>query len=319
MKLLLLISLCCFAELNGGEVKKIAVLICEKFERVPTHVDNHELILPFEQHDLQYEEVIWDDPSIDLSQYAAVLVRATWDYIDKREQFLERIRQISSISIPLFNSLETLEWNSKKNYLLDLEKRGVPIIPTRILLKKRDSHVENTIQEMPSKEYIIKPAVSGGAHRTFRTNVDGIQQLYDANYTEEEEVLIQPFIPEIVSEGEWFLIFFEGSFSHAVLSKPAANDFRVQRMHGGTVSSITPSQEILKAARKVLECIPGGIPLYARVDFVRQGDRFLLMELELIEPCLFIKFDFPGAAERFSKVIYNRLTTYPKLFRLVGD
>lgn len=308
MKLLILAFLFCFANLNGHEVKKIAVLICEKFPRVPTHVDNHELIEPFQQHGLHYEEVIWDDPSINFSQFDAVLVRATWDYIDKRELFLKRMQDIASLGIPLINSLETLEWNSKKDYLLALEEQGIPIIPTRILSKQCEANKERALQEMPATEYIIKPAVSGGAHRTFRTHAEGIQKLYEEHYFSEEEVLIQPFIPEIC-EGEWSLIYFEGNFSHAVLSKPAPNDFRVQRMHGGTVSSATPSQEMKDAARAVLECIPGGIPLYARVDFVRQNDAFLLMELELIEPCLYFKFD-AAAAKRFARYLQERLINF---------
>lgn len=307
MKRLLLIFLFCAGGLNARDAKKIAILICEKFNRVPTHVDNHELILPFEQNGMCYEEVIWDEPSIDFSRYDAFLVRATWDYIDKRGLFLERMRLLESMGIPLFNSLEILAWNSHKGYLLDLEKSGVPIIPTRILSQAKEPLVEKILLEIPSKEYIIKPAVSGGAHRTFRAHAEDIQRLYEEHYSLEEEVLIQPFIPGIM-EGEWSLIFFEGRFSHAVLSQPAAGDFRAQRMHGGTVNSASPPQDLVDSAKKALACIPGGIPLYARADFVRHADRFLLMELELIEPSLFLKFDSPGAAKRFARCLHKRLS-----------
>lgn len=304
-----LIPLFYFANLHCQEVKRIAVLICHKYEKEPAHVDNDELILPFERNHLHYEELIWDHPDADYGQYDAVIVRATWDYIEKREQFLGCLRHISSLGVPLFNSMATLEWNSTKNYLLDLENRGIPIIPTQIISKKTDPRLDRIIHAMPSEEYVIKPAVSGGGNRTFRTNAENIQHLYDTCYSSEEEVLIQPFLPVIKSEGEWSLVFFDGNFSHAVLKRPATNDFRVQRFHGGTVTSIIPSQEMVDAARQVLECTPGGIPLYGRVDFVRQSDRFLLMELELIEPDLFLTFDC-RAAERFSLALKKRLHTY---------
>lgn len=288
---------------SAVETKTIGVLVCQKFATVPTHVDNKELVPAFERHNLQYKEVVWDDPNVDFRDYDAILVRATWDYIEKRERFLEVMQAIAAACIPLFNPLPTLEWNSNKSYLFDLQSRGIVIIPTCVVSRKTTPSLSKIVQASSEEIFVIKPAVSGGAHRTFRAKAQEVQALYETHYALEEEVLIQPFLEEVTQEGEWSLIFFNGVFSHAVLSKPKDNDFRVQRMHGGTVTLVEPVPEMVVEAAKVVALTKGGIPLYARVDFIRQKNRFLLMELEVIEPALFLKFDPDRAAERFTQAL----------------
>lgn len=287
--------------------KKIAVLTCEKFKRVPTHVDNHELIPAFAKYDLIYEEVVWDDPTVDWSQYDAILIRATWDYIDKYPQFIETMEHISNLGIPFFNTFETIKWNSTKQYLPELSQKGITIFPTLIVSRNDFPQIQDMIQQQfGAQELVIKPAISGGAHRTFKTQLDAIQALYEQNYASEEDVLIQPFIAEVANEGEWSLMFFNGAFSHAVLSTPKSGDFRVQRMHGGTVQLVSPAPEMILEGQKVLKAIPTEVPLYARVDFIRKDRKYYLMEIELIEPALFMKFD-PLAADRFACAIQQRL------------
>lgn len=272
-----------------------------------THIDNHELIPALAKHNLVYEEVIWDNPHVDWSEYSAILVRATWDYIDKHAHFIETMEHISRLGIPFFNSFDTIKWNSTKDYLNELAQKGIQTFPTLTVSRKTTADVMPLIsQKFGNIDLIIKPAISCGAHRTFKTRMDSIQELYENHYALEEHVLIQPFMPEVSIEGEWSLMFFNGEFSHAVLSTPKAGDFRVQRMHGGTVQLVTPAATMIKQAQKVLEAIPQGIPLYARVDFIRRDASYYLMELELIEPALFMKFD-PLAADRFATAIKQKL------------
>lgn len=287
--------------------KKIAILICQKFSRVTTHVDNHELIPALAKHNLVYEEVIWDDPHVDWNQYSAILVRATWDYIDKQAQFIKTMEQVSKLGIPFFNSFETIKWNSTKHYLTELAQKGILTFPTLTVSRNTTADITPLIMEtFGTIELIIKPAISGGAHRTFKTTINSIQELYEKQYAPEEQVLIQPFMPEVSTEGEWSLMFFNGVFSHAVLSTPKAGDFRVQRMHGGSVQLVVPDASMIHEAQKVLEAVPYGIPLYARVDFIRKDASYYLMEIELIEPALFMKFD-PLAADRFATAISQLL------------
>ncbi len=127
-----------------------------------------------------------------------------------------------------------------------------------------------------------------------------ITTLLQHNFKENEKVIIQPLIEEII-QGEWSLIFFNNSFSHAVLLEPATNDFRVQIRHGGTVKLAEPSLSMINQAKKILSTLKD-IPLYARVDFVCKDNEFYLLELELIEPALFFRLA-PGSAQLLSKIL----------------
>lgn len=294
-------------ENQQSDFKKVAVLICKKFYQVPTHVDNNELLPAFQNNRLQYEPVVWNDPHVDWKKYDAILVRATWDYIDHHAEFIKVLQTIKEQKIPLFNSYKQVVWNSKKTYLPELANKGIAILDTQMITQKQTPNISDAIVKLPeSPLYVIKPAVSGGAHRTFRVPEESLQELYEIQYGRDEEVILQPYAPEI-AQGEWSLMFFNGEFSHAVLSKPAEGDFRVQRMHGGTVTTVNPSSAMIQDAQKVLSLVPEEIPLYARVDFVIKNKKNYLMELEIIEPALFLKFD-AGAAERFVQALAQKIS-----------
>jgi len=294
-------------ENKKSDFKKVAVLICKKFYQVPTHVDNNELLPAFQNNNLKYEAVVWNDANVNWKKYDAILVRATWDYIDHHNQFINVLQTIKEQKIPLFNRYNQLIWNSKKTYLPELAQKGIAILDTQIITRNQTPTISDAIAKLPeSPVYVIKPAVSGGAHRTFRVPRESLQELYEKHYGVDEEVILQPFAPEI-AHGEWSLMFFNGEFSHAVLSKPADGDFRVQRMHGGTVTTVNPAPAMIEEAQKVLACVPEGIPLYARVDFVIKDEKNYLMELEIIEPALFLKFD-ARAAERFAHALAQKIS-----------
>ena len=142
-------------------------------------------------------------------------------------------------------------------------------------------------------ELVVKPTVSGGAHRTWRATPDE-QPADDARLAEmilEGAVMVQPLVGEIERDGEWSLVFFAGRYSHAVLKRPRAGDFRVQREHGGTLDSVEPAASVIAAAARAIAAIPFGDapPLYARVDGCIVNGELLLMELEVLEPELFLR------------------------------
>ena len=166
-------------------------------------------------------------------------------------------------------------WNLDKRYLLELERRGVPIVPTRL--------IERGPLSLEWPEAVLKPAISGGAHRTFRIGAGALS----------------------LADAEWSLIFFRGAFSHAVLKRPAVDDFRTQEAHGARVERAVPSAPVLAAAALALRAAAQET-LYARVDGVWAGGAFLLMELELIEPSLYFLGD-AAAADRFAAAIVATL------------
>jgi glutathione synthase/RimK-type ligase-like ATP-grasp enzyme len=164
---------------------------------------------------------------------------------------------------------------------------------------------------MAGQQVVIKPAISGGAWNTLRGNA-GDPALADAvaQLPREHAYLVQPFVPEVVSDGEWSLLYFAGEFSHAVIKRPAKGDYRVQGEHGGSAEPAQPDAATLAAADRALAAVAAlghGDHAYVRVDGVVSGGRFLVMELELIEPFLHLAAQ-PAAAERLARDVLARLT-----------
>ena len=155
---------------------------------------------------------------------------------------------------------------------------------------------------------MVKPAVSLGAHHTYVVE-RGALSTEALSAAASLDLLVQPFAEEILTQGEWSLLFLDGVFSHAVLKRAKAGDFRVQELHGGTTTAAAPTPGLLRAAQEVLALAPragGRELLYARVDGVVRGGRFELLELELIEPFLFFGTQ-PAASERFAAALGARL------------
>lgn len=264
---------------------------------------DHLLFEPFRENGWIAEDVAWRNPNIDWDYYDAVLIRSPWDYQKDPDLFLEVLEEIESSSAILENSLEIVKWNINKTYLRDLEQEGVEIVPSLWHDHFEEYMLPEFFNELETEELVIKPTVSAGADDTFR-----ITKLNQADFTESlskvfqyRPYLVQPFMKNIVEEGEFSLFFFGDTYSHTILKTPKTNDFRVQEEHGGRLQTVEPDNRLLETARKVLRNIHPD-PLYTRADFVRTSTgSFALMELELIEPSLYFNMD-PESAERFTKV-----------------
>lgn len=239
--------------------------------------------------EISHEIVAWSDPEADWSKFTTLLIKSTWDYFDFYPEFLNWIQKIKKLGIPVLNNLDTILWNSAKNYLLEIEEKGFPVISGLILKKGEEIDPNKISQKIKSDTWVVKPLVSGGAKNTLKIKASEWENY--ANQVRElvleEDFLVQPFIQEVQSVGEYSLIFFNQKFSHAVLKTPAKADFRVQHYFGGTIQTIDPSPEMLKSCQALInEFAPTS--LYARVDGVEIDGVFHLMELELIEPYLFL-------------------------------
>jgi glutathione synthase/RimK-type ligase-like ATP-grasp enzyme len=209
--------------------------------------------------------------------------------------------------VPTINSTELLRWNSDKRYLLQLPPLGVDIVPTQIV---RADDLLDAVLAMHGHDVVIKPTVSASAWRTVRGRA-GAAELSDAiaSLPVDLHYMLQPYVREIAEEGEWSLLFFDGEYSHAVLKRPAANDYRVQREFGGTVEFIAPDDATIEAAHDAAAAVKSlGFDdgVYARIDGVRSGGAFLIMEVEMVEPFLFLR-KTPGASERFAAAILRSL------------
>ncbi|HZX69687.1 MAG TPA: gamma-glutamylcyclotransferase [Rhodanobacter sp.] len=250
---------------------------------------------------------IWNDPTVDWSAFDAVLIRTIWDYYKHHHAFLAWLDQLDRRGVPTVNDSRVLRWNSDKRYLLELARLDVAIIPTRVV----GAHeLIGALAAMSAQPVVIKPTISGGAWHTLRGHTDDAAFLQAVTRLPIDlDYLIQPFVPEVVSAGEWSLLYFEGEFSHAVIKRPASGDYRVQSEHGGSVAPAEPDTTTLAAAERALAALATmgyGDLAYARIDGVVCDGRFLIMELELLEPSLFLAGQ-PQAAERFARQLSARL------------
>lgn len=267
--------------------------------------DDEGLIVALRAHGIEPTACMWNDPSVDWAAFDALLVRSTWDYFQHYTQFLHWYARIAELGVAIVNPLPLLIWNSDKRYLLELAKLDVPIIATT---HARGSDLEAALASM-SGEVVVKPSVSGGAWHTVRGRIGSDE--FDralAALPRELDYLIQPFMPQIVADGEWSLLFFGGVYSHAVLKKPGADDYRVQTYFGGTAELTEPDPSILAAARHALQAVTTlgyRDQAYVRVDGVVDDGVFRVMELEFIEP--FLHFTaHPPAATLFATQLAQR-------------
>ena len=241
------------------------------------------------EQDISHEIQAWSDPLVDWSRFSHLLIKSPWDYFDYYPEFLEWIEKLKALGIPVLNDLDTVVWNSSKEYLLEIESKGFPVIAGKILQKGSRPDLVSIRQAVLSDVVVVKPLVSGGAKNTVKIPVSDWDQFEEKviELVASEDFLVQPFIPEVAEVGEYSLIFFNRKFSHAVLKTPARSDFRVQHYFGGTIQEIQPSEEMLNSCQKLVDEFAAKT-LYARVDGVEIGGVFHLMELELIEPYLFL-------------------------------
>jgi hypothetical protein len=217
--------------------------------------------------------VAWDDAEVDWRSFDAIVIRSTWDYHKRVDEFRAWIDRMDGL--PLWNPPAVLRWNLHKSYLLDLQARGIEIVPTLFVAAGQD--------------FIVKPAVSATAFRTVRHATDC-------------DVLVQPFVPEVVTDGELSFVFLGRKFSHAVRKRPGSGDFRVQTEFGGSAEPFAPCADLIAQAERIANAL-GDDWLYARIDCVVRDGRLILMELEATEPSLFLDAE---SAERFADAIPSR-------------
>lgn len=266
------------------------------------YVSDDELaIAPMNALGWHVETVSWRNGQTDWNAFDAVVIRTTWDYQRHADEFIRVLETIEASAARLENPIEIVRWNLNKTYLRDMEMRMCPIVPTLWARTYGSDEFDEWLNELATEEIIIKPTVSATAEHTYRLKVyaPDLAEIFD-----EREFMVQPFMPAIVSEGEYSLFYFGGKFSHAINKAPKPDDFRVQEEHGGLITAIVPDERARIAGDNALAAI-GNELLYARVDLVRDADgRFLLMELELIEPALYFRMDERSPvlfAERFDR------------------
>ena len=273
------------------------------YQKQPDMVDDDRLVADVLRSDgISVVSAAWDDPAVDWSRFGCVVIRSTWDYHRKPARYADWLRARVSAGTDLWNPAEAVIGNMNKRYLLDLKDRGVEVVPSEYL--PAGGHVLRQVLESRGWEQaVVKPALSASAYGTWRTSIataDADQAKFEEQ-CRSNEVLVQPYIQEVASQGEWSLVFLGGRYSHAALKRPAKGDFRVQRHCGGNSVPGNPPLGLVEQAQDILSNAPSPL-LYARVDGVDRAGRLMLMELEINEPCLFIGLS-SEAPLRFAQAI----------------
>ncbi|MCC5575088.1 hypothetical protein IMZ11_05470 [Microtetraspora sp. AC03309] len=237
--------------------------------------------------------VRWDDQDVDWSSFDAAVVRSTWDYIDRRDEFVAWAHRTGE-GTRLLNPATVLEWNTDKTYLRDL---GVPTVPTH--------WSDEGIPEWD--EYVVKPAISAGARHTIRTADRAVAEAHAAELVRQgRTVMVQPYLDTVEHEGELSLLYFGGQFSHAVRRHPMLAGGGQELDLNNRATLRDPDTDQFEVAELVLSKVSEEL-LYARVDLVRMPDgEPVLIELELTEPYLFLRYEL-DAPDLFANALVSML------------
>ena len=246
---------------------------------------------------------VWDDRGVDWSSFDAVVVRSTWDYHLRAAEFDEWLGTLEHAGARVWNPVPLLRWNANKRYLAALAARGINTVPTAWTTAAGTSWLADAMDDRGWRDVVVKPVISATAHGTHRVGRADAERMGGALHAgmEGREYLVQPFLAEIQTGGEWSLIFLQGRYSHSVRKRPAGADFRVQTEFGGSAITEPAPAAVVDAAAAVLEAVEGAW-LYARVDGIATARGFVLMELEMLEPMLFFGRD-PQAPARFADAL----------------
>jgi hypothetical protein len=280
-------------------LRRVALATCAELPDLDS--DDQLLLEPLAARGIDAVPAIWDDPAVDWSAFELTVVRNTWDYIHRRDAFLDWARTVPRLA----NSAEVLAWNTDKRYMAELEAAGLPIVPTTFVEPRRLVEYRVDLAEV-----VVKPTVSAGSQDTLRHRAGDayaiwghIGRLHDAGKT----AMVQPYLDDVDTAGETALLYFGGAFSHAIRKGPMLLLGEVkdpELFYEEEISPREPSAAERALADRAVAYVTErfGTPLYARVDLLPLGDTPVIIELELTEPSVFVGYA-EGAPERLADAI----------------
>ncbi|WP_020013236.1 ATP-grasp domain-containing protein [Promicromonospora sukumoe] len=293
---------------------RVALATCSQLPDLDK--DDVPLIAALASRGITAEPAVWDDPAVDWQAYDLVLVRSTWDYSPRHDEFLAWARSLPKVA----NSADVIEWNTDKRYLRELEAAGIPVIPTIWLDPARHLSKRAVHTRMPAfGDFVVKPVVSAGAQNTGRYQpvsaesrgkaiAHATRLLDDGRW-----VMIQPYVTSVDTAGETCLIFVDGEHTHAIrknalLTGPAEDTGELYAEEENSAYEATPEQiEVAERALAVARTATGADLTYARVDLVTGDDGVpMVIELELTEPSLWMKYG-TGVEDKLADAVVKLL------------
>lgn len=290
---------------------------------LPLDEDMPPLVAAFRRLGVRVSTPSWDAADVDWSRFDLALLRSTWDYVERLEEFLAWARACGD-QTRLFNPATVVAWNTDKHYLAELHTAGVAVVPT--LFVEPGTDAAGALQSFLTgarpltagaacefDQFVVKPAVGAGSRDAARYR-RGEQDRAGAHLhrlveLERRSAMLQPYLSTVDTEGETALMYLGGKPSHAIRKGP------LLRLDDGLVAGLfapedirrrEPRQDELALATSALAALPFGLPLYARVDMVRDGSGApVVLEVELTEPSLFLAHA-PGSADRLAHAALAR-------------
>lgn len=268
--------------------------------------DDHPLRAELRSRGARVHAVRWDEAAVDWRGYNVVVLRSSWDYHRRTAEFKDWLAAQERAGTRLWNPAAVVRWNLDKSYLRDLGQAGVTVPDTLFIEPGRAPDLPALVASRPWPRAVVKPRISLSAHDTWITDRDRapLDQERFARLVEVRGAMVQEFVPEVTRSGELSLVYIAGQFSHAVCKRAGPYDFRVQHQYGGSAGPVTASRAVQQGAEHALAQVPGPW-LYARVDGVERGERLMVMELEVIEPELFLVWS-RDAVRRLAQEILRR-------------
>jgi glutathione synthase/RimK-type ligase-like ATP-grasp enzyme len=285
---------------------RVAVLRCERLPRFVTweipdvdalFADDRLLIDALRRRGVDAVAVAWSDDA-DWGSFDLAVLRSTWDYVDRLPEFLGALSSIEAHGCRVRNPLDAVRWNSDKRYLDALAGWGVPVVPVIRATTTDPDAVLRAVVAAGWEDLVVKPSVGVGGSGVVRLPAAGLS---DHLRSVRDEMLVQPFASAVVDEGEYSFVVIGGRVSHVLRKRPAAGDFRAHGIYGGSVAPHEPAAEDLAEVRDLFARLPFDLD-YARIDVIRFDGRLAVLELELIEPILYLSLA-PDSADRLAAAI----------------
>ena len=280
-------------------------------------IDDEHAYGPLRELGWRVEAVPWNRPDAAWEAFDLVVIRSSWDYTRDLDGFLAVLEEIERRGTRLENRLPLVRWNLYKTYLRDLAARGVATVPTVWRERLGAGELEGVFDEVASDEMVIKPVVGANAEGAYRLDARSVRERAGEveAYFADRALQAQPLARAVLDEGEYSLFYFNGEHSHTILKTPKSDDFRVQEEHGGVIRAVPGDGALHRAGRQILRALDE-TSLYLRADFVRPNGHgrsprrgadgeYWLMELELVEPSLYLRMD-PEAPRRFARALDAR-------------
>ena len=284
---------------------RLALATCLRLPEPDT--DQDAVVAAFTAAGIETSVLAWDDPDAPFDTQDLVVLRSTWNYFQRVSDFLAWADRIGAATT-LLNPARIVRWNAVKTYLADLERRGIPTVPTEFVSRGASRRIDEIVKARGWTDVVVKPAVSAGSFRTQRfPDVTGASadaaQAFLADLAKDRDAMVQQWMPSVDTYGERSLVWIDGTITHAIRKTPRFAD---------GVEQVSDAMEIADDERAFAEAALAPFAsdlLYARVDMVREESGSLrIMELELIEPSLFFA-QAPHALERFVAAVARRRET----------